>query len=153
MGIEYYLINKKDKTFYDLGKGGWYELNNDTEAFQDLDYLINEILTECYYIDDGDMDVKYLDEITDHVTNRVAPDLYEMCKDTDPSDIWIVNDCGDEITIARTKGYRCIGTRYYDKVSKAYNDQIEFENRHFRKNRRRMYDSKSFEKHPDFAKY
>lgn len=32
MSVEYYIINRKNKTAYNLGKGGWwYDLNYDKE--------------------------------------------------------------------------------------------------------------------------
>ena len=37
MGVEYYIVNIKNKTFYDLGKGGWYCLRYGLEDyFQEL---------------------------------------------------------------------------------------------------------------------
>ncbi len=97
MGIEWYLINKRDKTFYDLGKGGWYSLD-DPDAFSDLEYLTHEILHECYYIDD--LDYRSEEEkirIIAHVTDRVAPDLHEMCNGCGPGEVWVIPDSTDEL--------------------------------------------------------
>jgi hypothetical protein len=146
MGVEYYLVNTKDKIFYDLGKGGWYDLNYDMEAFFDLEYLIEEILTECY---DGDESKR------DYVANRVAPDLYNICKGCTKSDIFIVHDCGDDLTFMRTKNYKCVGARYYDKDSEEYNKHMDFLNRHLEDTllNKRRYDPKSLERYPGFEKY
>jgi hypothetical protein len=49
MGIEYYLINKENKTFYALGKGGWYCLKDDIEALTDLKYLELFIFEDVFH--------------------------------------------------------------------------------------------------------
>ena len=54
MGVEYYLINKENKTFYDLGKGAWYEFTGQEEALTDLEYLEEFIFDDCLYGYDRD---------------------------------------------------------------------------------------------------
>lgn len=131
MGVEYYAINKQNKTFYDLGKGGWYGLT-DMEAFQDEEYLCHEILIECFNVDEEDdwRSAKDKEWIVNHVKTRVGPDLFHMMKDTPPDKIKIVNDCGDDITICRSKGYRGVGTRYHAPDSPEHKQAVQFLNRH-----------------------
>lgn len=156
MGTEYYAINTQNKTFYDLGKGGWYALT-DMEAFQDQEYLCNEILTECYHINDeqywSNFDEAKKQELINYITTRVGLDLFEMMKNTPPDKIYIVNDCGDDITICRAKGYRCVGTRYYEKNSLKYQENLQFLNRHFDPSRKFQYDLSDYQNLPDFKKY
>ncbi len=157
MGTEYYAINLKNKTFYDLGKGGWYALT-DKEAFQDVEYLANEILTECYYINDADYweDQEGKKDTVEYVTTRIAPDLYEMMRDTPPDQIRIMDDCGDDITICKAKGYRCVGTRYYSKGSPEYLESLTYMNRHFQTDNplhKRWYDPEQYKNYPEFSIY
>jgi hypothetical protein len=156
LGVEYYAINIQDKTFYELGKGGWYELNYEPEAFSDLEYLTLFILEDCYFFVDGDMG--YSDEevkrITDYITNRVAPALFEMMRDTPPDKIKVVNDCGDDITICKAKGYRCIGTRYGSPGTKEYEEDVERLNCHFRStNPKHWYNPEDYKKYPEYDIY
>ncbi len=124
MSMGWYLINKRDKTFYDLGAGGWYSLD-DHEAFSDLEYLTHEILYECFYIDEPDYRTEEeKDKVIDHITDRVAPDLHKMCNGCGPDEVWVIPDNTDDLVFARTKEYRCIGTRYYDKNSDDYKTAI-----------------------------
>lgn len=158
MGVEYYAINIHNKTFYDLGKGAWYALT-DMEAFQDEEYLCHEILSECYYISDNDYwapdEEKKKQETIKYVKTRIAPDLFHMMKDTPKDKIKIVNDCGDDITVCRSKGYRCVGTRYYDLGSKEYEQSLKFLNRHLEDtaHNRRMYNPENFRNCIDFNVY
>lgn len=156
MSEEYYAINIKNKTFYDLGKGSWYALT-DMEAFQDKEYLCNEILTECYYIDDLQYwsDEIKRNEIIDHICNRVCPEIFQMMIDTSPDKIRIINDCIDDITICRSKGYRCVGTRYYDVGSTQYLDRIKFKNRHLEDTSKNkiLYNQDNFKIYPAFSIY
>jgi hypothetical protein len=39
MGIEYLLVNKKNKTLYDFAKGSWYEFIYNKEYLTDLELL------------------------------------------------------------------------------------------------------------------
>jgi len=158
MGIEYYIINRHDKTAYDLGKGGWNALNDDKECFQDLEYLANYIMTECYSrVFDKDISL-YSDEekqeVKDYVVNRIAPDLFEFCKNTSPKDIFIFNDSGDDITICRSLGYKFVGHRYNQKNDTEYQKHLDFLNRHFTDpNRENFYNPEHFKKYYEFELY
>ena len=158
MGVEYYIVNRKNKTAYDLGKGGWYALNDDKECFQDLEYLINYIATECYKsVFDKDI-YHYSDEqkadIKNYITNRLAPDLFEFCKDTDPKDIFIFSDCEDTITICRSLGYKFVGHRYDEKGDKNYLDHLDFLNRHFLEtNPKHWYDPEKYKHYPEYETF
>lgn len=155
MGTEYYIVNKKDKTFYNLGKGGWYELNYDKEAFQDLEYLALFIFEDCYDLNVGFYSQEEIEKIRKYVQERVAPDLFIMMKDCSPADIEVFNDCGDDSVIIRSKGYRCIGSRYFDIGTNEYNEHIDFCNRHLKDTPeiKRRYNPENFKNLPEFDKY
>jgi hypothetical protein len=147
-----------NKTAYDLGKGGWYALNDDKQCFQDLEYLINYIITECYSTVFKNNSSLYSDEekqkLKEYISNRIAPDLFELCKDTWAKDIFIFNDSGDDITICRALGYKFIGHRYDEKSSKEYQEHLDFLNRHLTDPaRKRMYDPEEFKQYHEFELY
>jgi len=125
MGVEYYLINKENKTFYALGKGGWYCLKDDIEALTDLKYLELFIFEDVFSQDDEEDEewMKYCKEI--------GAEIFEAAKCNNIKNLVIVNDCGDDTTILRALKYKCIGSRYRSKEDPGINKkQIEFENRH-----------------------
>lgn len=150
MGTKYYIINRQNMTAYDLGKGGWDELNYDKEALSDLEYLTQYVLDECYNLDI--LTEQKRNEITTHVTQRVAPDLYLFCSGANLNDIFIFNDCGDDITICRSLGYRFVGHRYHEVGDKQYLEHLKFLNRHFDENDNltHYYAKMDWYNHPDY---
>jgi hypothetical protein len=120
MGVEYYIFDRLNKTFYDLGKGPWYHL--DVELIADLEMLKEWITTVCF--EECGLTTKlWIDE-------RIAPDLHRLFGQTPPQYIGIVNDCGDDLCEMKFLGYRCLGTRYFDKNSQEYVDYLMRSNRH-----------------------
>lgn len=157
MSIEYYIINRKNKTAYELGKGGWwYDLNYDKEYFKDLD-LINYLITECWYGLDPESNYYNEDEKQDikkYIADKIAPDLFEFCKDTDPKNIFIFNDCGDDITICRALGYRFVGSRYIEESEEAHQKRLDFLNRHFKENNpKHWYNPDNYKDYPQYNLY
>lgn len=148
MGIVYYAVNKANKTFYELGKGNWNDLNFDKEVFQDLEYLNSEILELVF-------DNSNNQEIIDHINNRVGPDLVEFFSNCPLSKIEIVNDCGDDHLIFCAKNYKCTGTRFGKKESKDYQQAIYQLNSHFQlgEANRKHYDFRNYLNHPLYEKY
>ena len=159
MGVEYYIINRKNKTAYDLGKGNWYALNHDKQCFQDLDYLINYIITECYgrvlEKENSNCSEEENIELKSYIVNRIALDLFDFCKETDPKDIFIFNDSGDDITICRSLGYKFVGHRYNKKGDDDYLDYLENHlNRHFKNsNPKHWYNSEDYKDYPEYEIY
>jgi hypothetical protein len=154
MGTEYYAVNKRDKTFYELGKGSWYILNQDKEAFTDLDYLALYIWEDIY--DEGSfLDKENIASVKDCIYSRVAPDLFKLCNGASPKDMEVFNDCGDELTIIRSLKYKCIGSRFGDIDSEQYIKDLEYINRHLRDDpfMRRLYDPESLKNYPDFERF
>lgn len=156
MGTEYYIINRKNKTAYLLGKGGWYALNDDKECFQDIEYLAHYIMTECWiglktefnwYNEEEKSDIKK------YIANRIAPDLFELCKDTNSKDIFIFNDCGDDLAICRALGYKFVGQSYADKDSKEYKENLDFLNRHLKQQNSHIYNIRNFINYPEYNLY
>lgn len=150
MGVEYMLVNPINKTIYDLGKGSWYDLNDSLDYLKDANLLSLHIFD--YVLHRG---IHGYAEMTDYVYNRLAPDLVECFKNADYSKLFIVNDCGDDTTIMRTKGYKCIGSRYYELGTTEHQQQIDFWNRHLLDEKYgRLYNADDkIKQHPDWEKY
>lgn len=125
MGIEYLLVNKKNKTLYDLAKGSWYEFIDSKEYLTDLELLKEFIFDNIFhgyespnFTDSGESKREY--------TNEIATEIFEFCFGADLSDLEIINDNGDETWILHCLKYRCIGTR----IRPNKEDRLEFQNRH-----------------------
>lgn len=121
MSINYYIADLSKKVFYELGKGNWYLLNNDKEALSDKEYLALFIIEKCYNKTDNE-------ESIDYITNRIAPDLFAIFHASDKNNISVVDE--EDMTILRAKGYTCIGTRYCEPNSYAYQRRITYNNKH-----------------------
>jgi hypothetical protein len=128
MGTEYYLANKENKTFYELGKGGWCAFVHEMEALTDLEYLEEFIYDDVY--DFYDFPPEKPEERRDYC-KEIASELFEFSKCKNIKNIDFFNDCGDEKTIIKCLGYRCVGSRYREKGNPKYNTEcIENENTH-----------------------
>ena len=138
MGIEWYIADKSNKTFYCLGRGNWFCLKDDFEALIDKEYLAHYILSEVYNPDNID------DELSDYVNSRISFDLHTHFGSTSKEFLMIINDSTDDLYIIRCKGYRCVGTRYGEIGSKDYEEDMKFLNRHLDENNHPsgFYDSK-----------
>lgn len=129
MSQMFYAVNIQNKTFYALKKGNWYKLT-DLEAFQDVEYLAHEILTKVFRIDDQYWMNKDRENIVEEITNKLAPDLYKMMKNTNIDKIKIINDATDDLVCCKAKKYKCIGTRC---DSEDYHQELQRLNRHLTK--------------------
>ena len=128
MGTEYYLINKENNTFYDLGKGSWYEFIGQEEALTDLEYLEEFVFDDC--LNGYDRDEDHIDD-TRGYAKELASELFEFAKCKNIKNILLTSDCTDDTIIIRCLGYKCVGSRYRDSANPECNRQhIEFENRH-----------------------
>lgn len=156
MGTEYYVIDTSAKTFYLLGKGRWYTLNDDKEAFQDQGYLVLYILEKCYclsYLQEtyGNQEVI---ELEGHVRSRIAPDLFQAFGHSQPEHLHIVDDCGDDLTICKAKGYRCVGTRYNERGDARYEEDLARMNRHLNDPfYKHLYDPEKHKQYPEWEMY
>lgn len=155
MGVEYWIVDTNQKVFYDLGKGGWYELNHEKEAFADLEYLTLFILEDCFDGYEKYRDAADAKEFAEYITNRVAPDLFATFGKIKPEHIQIVNDCGDDWIIMKSKKYKCIGTRFYDIGSQEHLEEIEHNNKHLVDNEinQRWYNPEHLTKYQEWALY
>jgi hypothetical protein len=155
MGVDYYVADSAKKTFYELGKGGWYALNDDKEAFQDVDYLAHYILTECYEVGRDDYyTIEENLEIQAYVRQRVAPDLFKAFGDSKKENLHIFNDCGDDLVVCRAKGYRCVGTRF-GKTAEEQEDHLDHQNRHLidSPTTKRLYNPEHFKQYREWEIY
>jgi hypothetical protein len=125
MGTEYYLINKEDKTFYKLGKGGWYALKDEIESVTDLEYLALFIWQDVFSNDDEE------DVYWNQYCTEIATEIFEVAKCNNIKNLVVVDDGGDDTTIIKALKYRCIGSRYRDPNDPNFKkSQIEEANRH-----------------------
>lgn len=107
MGIDYFLVDKQNKTFFELGRGNWYNLGYDLDCISDPGKLQECLLEEVfsYY-----GDVK--GEFHFHVAEYLVNEIYECFGNTPTHELFIISDCSDSYRNIRREGYRCIGTRY-----------------------------------------
>lgn len=130
MGTEYYLVDKKNKTFYDLGKGNWYILAQDLDYIQDKDLLELFLLEDVYNVYDCDWRTKEdNDQLIEYIKTRIVPDIYNAFGNTPKEYLTVVPDSVDDITICKAKKYKCIGTRHNDIGSEEYNKDMAYLNR------------------------
>src|SRR5574343_24739 len=124
MGVEYYLVNHANKTFFELGKGSWYELANVPRI------VYEPVLFTVWFRDIGGFGDKEWKEFGQEYYRQIGLKLFELVSGTEPHRIVLINDCGDDTFYMRCLGYRCIGSRYYLDDEKENRKTIEFENRH-----------------------
>ncbi len=119
MGIEYTLVNHKNKTMFELGKGNYilpmrpqttdeFALFLYREAF--IPYFVEQ-MREHYddwkHFDAGDKE-KNLQYHT-----QLANTIFDFIEGTDPEkDLSVVNDCDDRLFELREQGYIFLGSRY-----------------------------------------
>jgi len=130
MGVEYYLINKEEKTFYDLGKGSWFELRDELDSLTDVEYMEEFIYDNVFNSYDCPReDDKYWRSYCAELANELVQ--FAKCKNI--KNIDLINDLGDETVALRGLGYRCTGSRYRDDKNPGYNqERIDIENHHFK---------------------
>lgn len=129
MGVEYWLVDKAAKTFYDLGKGPWGWSGDDfIFALSDVD-LLKEALCGVW------------SEVRSHRPVPMLPDDYEYlwwlaedlnrCFGLSSEDkMTIVSNVDDKI-IMRSKGYQGLGTRYLHKATDEHREkEMAILNRH-----------------------
>lgn len=127
MGTEYYLTNRETKQFYNLGKGGWYVLEQDKIYLTDQECLAQFIHDDVFTVENDPGWMDYCKEI--------SKELFDFCNGSKLSNIVICPDNTDDSVVFRSLGYRCVGSRY-----RSNGQDIEFENRHFDENVKSRYD-------------
>jgi hypothetical protein len=132
MSIEYYLGDKNKKIFYYLGQGMWSHLRENLDVLQDKEYLELFLLEECYSKEL--YDIHEWNDIIKYVSDRLTPDLYENFGNSKYEHLFMINDCGDDLFVMKVKRYICVGTRYNEKNSDNYFQDINFYNRHLANN-------------------
>jgi hypothetical protein len=124
MGIEYYLVNKENKTFYELGKHCYFDT---LDYIEDPEYLEEYIYADVFF--------GYEKENTGccsrEYCREIAQEIYEFAKGCNPKNILVTSDCEDDMLTIRCLGFRCVGSRYRSDSDPNYNAEcIRFENRH-----------------------
>jgi hypothetical protein len=102
MGIEYSLVNHKNQTYFDLGKGGWSVFNH---HLKDL-FLFQEVYED---FSPGFEDPE--SEETKEYIRNIVDNIIKFVGDADLKYIEITADC-DEYHAYMRNYYTCIGSRY-----------------------------------------
>lgn len=128
MGIDYYLVDRANKTFYELGRGHWNNLQDHRHIISDpkrLEKILIREVFRSYYVD--------IDrEFKERVRNRIVTDLVECFGGSSWADLQVINDCTDDLWIIRHKGYKCIGTLYEERGSPEHKKLLDgYLNEHF----------------------
>lgn len=144
MSNGYDLIDKGNKTFYELGKGGWYVLNEEKEALTDLDYLKIFLLDDVFCREKEDAD--YL-EMQQYANERLAPDLFHCFGKSELKKLIIIDRGCDDLVVCKSRQYKCIGTRFHKIGSQEHQEAMAHLNRHLNQDdplMKRWYDPKQF---------
>lgn len=123
MSVLYYLVNKETKTFYKLGKGGWYFLKNN----EDLCYFTDiELLEEVIY---GDVFDGYENKNGDfrEYCKEITKEIFEAAKCNNLNNLFVISDAGeqDDLIVIKALKYKCIGCRYRDWDVNSLNKHLE----------------------------
>jgi len=131
VGVEYWLVDKGKKTFYDLGKGPWgWAWDDFSWALSDVDVL-KEALCGVWQETRRFNTVPMLPDDYSYLW-WLAEDLHRHFGESRETDMVVVSDGGDELTIMRSKGYRGLGSRYLCEASDEEREkEMSFLNRHF----------------------
>lgn len=129
MGMDYYLVDMGSKTFYELGRGDWFALNDNTDALADEEYLVMILLEECCRAKKETHPEEWGDW-KKSIEERIAPDLHKAFGNSLPEELFIINDSTDDLYLIRCRGYKCIGSRFDQPDSKEYIENIAYKNRH-----------------------
>lgn len=132
MGICYTLINYKDKTLLDLGKGCFAEWVND-RTFSYTEDDIRSVMEDYeYFLDRSASNINYWNSVVDLILNFV--------KDVNHEDLQMIGDGGDELYILKSYGYKFIASRHKSDV-------IEDLNKHLTAERQHMYNKEEASKY------
>jgi hypothetical protein len=100
MGIEYYLYNHENCSIYELGKSFYFDIDKDFEYLTEEELFIDLINNDYHH----EYDSEYL--------KLICKDLIKFIGSTDKSKIELISDGGDDLGLARSIGYKCVGSRY-----------------------------------------
>ena len=118
MGVFWYIINRKDKTFIELGKG-FSELSEEPDALFDREYLEEFIFDDLFlgYERSGD---EY--EREREIAKEYAEKICLLVNDAEEGDIFITADYGEDDVIVKCLGYKCLWSRYRGEINKHLSD-------------------------------
>ena len=121
MGIDYFLIDKQNKTFFELGRGNWHNLGYDLDCIKDPGKLQECLLDEVF---------SYYGEVKGefhfHVSEYLVNEIHNIFKDIPTHELFIISDCSDSYRNILREGYHCIGTRYEIRGTPEWNKAISF---------------------------
>jgi len=153
MGIEYYLADTEHKTFYELGRGSWYELEDGLSYLADQELLLLH-LQDYVYTKEYHTEEEWR-ELSLWLADILVPDLYRHFGNSTPSKLRIVPDSTDDLIMMKAKKYTCLGSRYYYNDPVRSRDNLQWLNRHLEDNERnrRFYDPKDYQQYPEWNLY
>ena len=117
MGIDYFLIDKKNKTFFELGRGNWYNLGCISDPGKLQECLLDEVFS--YY---GDLRGEMHFLVSEYLVNE----LNSLFGETPTNLLSVISDCSDAYGDMRREGYRCTGTRYEVHGTQEWHDAIGY---------------------------
>jgi hypothetical protein len=121
MGIDYFLIDKKNKTFFELGRGNWYNLGYDLGCINDPGKLQECLLDEVFsYYGDLRGEMHFL------VSEYLVNELHSCFGSIPTHELFVISDCSDSYRHIRQEGYQCIGTRYEVRGTQEWHDTIGY---------------------------
>lgn len=124
MGTEYCLYNHANATFYELGKGPWYFIEEMKWALHDAEIFAEVLKDEWDTFDDdeekSEENIRYY--------KLIAKDLEKFVKNAKENQIVCHNDAGDHLMQARMLKYICVGSRYNLGDPKENQAMIDSEN-------------------------
>jgi len=105
MGIDYYLINHHNATYYELGKGPWNDLNYEKIALYDADLM-------AVFLEESWDNFDHANPGRSNYFVLVGKDVARFVGDAPPKSLVVYADCGDEHVWAHGLKYVCNGVRY-----------------------------------------
>lgn len=138
MGTEYWVADRQKKTFFDLGRGGWYDFVEDFGWALADSQILGEAIFQDWTLKGRFSDLSK-DENRQYAL-KLGVELHHCFGDSDPKNLRVSMDCGDDHTIMRAKGYACVGTRYYLDQPEEYEKEMKRNNRHLDENYRKRYE-------------
>lgn len=127
MGVEYWVVDKSNKTFYDLGKGPWgWGWDDISWALSDAD-IFKEAL--CKLWEEFEAAPLLADQY--NYACWLAEDLHKHFGKIPEADVVLIRDGGGDMFDAMSNGYRGVGSRYlYKATDEKRQEEMKWLNRH-----------------------
>lgn len=124
MGIEYSLINHSNATYYELGKGDWYLINDNKWILYEPEFFVE-------FFNDNHKRIQkeeFKEEILQYY-KLIGEELKEFVKGIDEKSLIVIGDCMDSHIYLLSLKYKCLGTRYYLGDPVENKESVDYENK------------------------